>query len=95
LRYSLSPRAQADLNEIWKYTETHWSAAQAERYIRGIQTAIEAVAANPRRGRACDDIRPGYMKVVTGSHVVFYRLVDGGIDVVRVLHQRMDIDSQP
>ena len=30
-----------------------------------------------------------------GSHVVFYRETDDTIDVIRVLHQRMDIERHP
>ena len=47
-------------------------------------------ARDPRRGRPCDDVRAGYFRHPVGSHVVFYRRVAGGIDVVRILHQRMD-----
>ena len=88
--YVLSPRAQADLDDIWTFTTNRWSAAQAELYIRQIQSDIETVAALPEIGRACDEIRRGYRGYRTGSHLIFYRLTDGGIDVVRILHARMD-----
>jgi toxin ParE1/3/4 len=53
----------------------------------------ERAAANPRIGRACDEIRPGYRKLAAGSHILFYRVSAGGIiDVGRVLHERMDVD---
>ncbi len=91
--YVLSPRAQGDLDEIWDYTEQRWSAAQAERYIRQLQQGIEFVAADPRRGQACDDVRTGYCKYGDGSHVVFYRLTSNGIDVIRILHGSMDFDQ--
>jgi toxin ParE1/3/4 len=90
--YVLSPRAQADLDEIWDYTEQRWRAAQAERYIRQLQQGIELMAADPRRGQACDEIRTGYRKYGIGSHVIFYRLTADGIDVVRILHASMDFD---
>jgi toxin ParE1/3/4 len=92
-RYLLSPAAQADLEQIWDYTHDRWGVDQAEEYLRELQRAIERAATNPGIGRACDEIRPGYRKLVTGSHTLFYRVTAGGvIDVVRVLHQRMDID---
>jgi len=54
---------------------------------------LQRAAGNPRIGRACDEIRPGYRKLAAGSHMLFYRVsVEGVIDVVRVLHQRMDVD---
>ena len=88
--YVLSPRAQADLDDIWDYTEQRWSAAQAERYIRQLCQGIEYVASDPRRGDACDDIRVGYHKYTAGSHVIFFRITAAGIDVVRILHGSMD-----
>lgn len=88
--YVLSPRAQADLDEIWDYTERNWGKEQAEAYIRLIGAAVQARAASPERGKACDDVRKGYRKYPAGSHMIFFRLSDGGIDVVRILHRRMD-----
>jgi toxin ParE1/3/4 len=89
-RYTLAPRAQGDLDEIWNYTVRRWGIHQAEFYARQIGRDIEAVAAQPSMGRACPDIRAGYYRYPTGSHVLFYRLIAGGIDVVRILHERMD-----
>ena len=89
-RYVLSPRAQSDLDEIWNYTTRHWSVVQADRYILDLVGTIETAAANPRSGRACDEIRAGYFKLPSGSHVVFYKIVGEKIDVIRVLNQRMD-----
>ncbi|MBO0882516.1 MAG: type II toxin-antitoxin system RelE/ParE family toxin [Mycobacterium sp.] len=92
-RYLLSPAAQLDLEQIWDYTHDRWGVDQAEEYLRELQHAIERAAANPRIGRACDEIRPGYRKLAAASHTLFYRATaEGVIDVVRVLHQRMDID---
>jgi toxin ParE1/3/4 len=89
-KYTLSPRARGDLEEIWEYTVGRWGRTQAETYMRTIQEAIESVAIAPRRGRNCDEIRPGYFKFAVGSHIVFYRLTKSAVDVVRILHQRMD-----
>ena len=89
-RYVLSPRAQADVEDIWNYTAENWGEPQAERYIRQLQPAIQAISADPRKGQSCEDIRPGYRKYPVGSHVLFFRIVDGVVDVVRILHQRMD-----
>jgi toxin ParE1/3/4 len=92
-RYLLSPAAQADLEQIWDYTHDHWDTDQAEEYLRELQRAIERAAANPRIGRACDEIRPGYRSLATASHMLFYRIsAEGIVDVMRVPHQRMDID---
>jgi toxin ParE1/3/4 len=88
--FVLSPRAQSDLDEIWNYSRKTWGLEQAELYITLLGDAVMAAAENPARGRPCDDIRAGYRKLAAGSHVIFYRVVKSDIDVVRILHQRMD-----
>ena len=53
--------------------------------------AIERIAKDPDRGHASDEIRTGYRRYATGSHLVFYVVAqDGQVDVIRILHQRMD-----
>lgn len=92
-RYLLSPAARADLDEIWDYTCQRWGIEQAEDYLRQLQRSIERAADDPRIGETIDQVRPGYLKLASGSHVVFYRLTaDSAVDVIRILHQRMDID---
>ncbi len=91
-RLILSPRAQADLDEIWNYTAKHWGMEQAEVYVRQLETAIKSVAADPQLGRSCDGIRVGYKKYPAGSHVLFFCLTSAGIDVIRILHRHMDFN---
>ena len=88
-RYRLSPAAQRDLSLIWDYSEQRWGVRQAETYISEIRGAVERVADDPSRGHACDDIREGYRRYGIGSHLIFYREQTDGVDVIRVLHQRM------
>lgn len=90
--YLLSPAAQADLGQIWDYSVRTWGETQADRYVLDIRDACAALADGSRPGRAIDAIRPGYRKLAVASHFLFYRVTDTGlIDVVRILHQRMDV----
>lgn len=78
-RYVVSPAARVDLDQIWDYTCERWDAKQAEKYIREIQRAIERIT--------------DYRKHAVGSHTLYYRITDTDlINVVRILHQRMDVD---
>jgi toxin ParE1/3/4 len=92
-RYLLSPQAKSDLDEIWDFTVRTWGERQAEDYIRLLVGAIETVAENPRRGRACNEVRKGYLKYSAGSHVIFFRKIRSGIEVVRVLHGSIDFEQ--
>ncbi len=88
----LSPRAKLDLSEIWDYTFSQWGADQAEKYVRELWSAIENAAGDPTKSVDIDDVRRGYRKSRAGSHVIFFKFTDDGLDVVRILHQRMDFE---
>lgn len=91
-RFVLSPRARRDLDDIWAYSAQEWGVDRAERYLRRIAEAVDLIAETPELGRKCDYIREGYRKHPVGSHVLFYRLIEDGVDVVRILHQTRDFD---
>jgi toxin ParE1/3/4 len=91
-RAVLSPLARADIERIWDYAAEQWEVEQAESYIQQIGSAIAFLAEHPARGRRCDEIKVGYWKYRVGSHLLFYRVHSSEIDIVRVLHQRMDTD---
>ena len=91
--YVLSPRARGDLSAIWDCSAEHWGAAQADRYVRLIAAACSALAAGRVMGRSANAIRAGYFRHTVGAHVLFYRVRRrGGIEIVRILHQRMDVE---
>ncbi|WP_339621335.1 type II toxin-antitoxin system RelE/ParE family toxin [uncultured Salinibacterium sp.] len=89
-RYRFTLAAQQDLSAIWDYTQERWDGTRAELYLSELRAAIERIAADPQRGRACDEIREGYRRYSIGSHLVFYIERPDSVDVIRILHQRMD-----
>ncbi|WP_158805309.1 type II toxin-antitoxin system RelE/ParE family toxin [Acidisoma sp. L85] len=89
-RFTLTPRAQGDLSDIWDHTANRWGIDQAETYTRQLGVHVAMVAGNPALGRACPEVRMGYYKFQSGKHILFYRIMNNGIEVVRVLHERMD-----
>lgn len=93
--YVLSPAARSDLENIWNYTARTWGDGQAEIYVLSIRAALDGLAEGKLLARSAEDIRPGYRKYAVGSHFLFFRLTDAGvIDVIRILHQRMDVPSR-
>ena len=93
--YLLSRAAQADLDGIWDYTEQTWSAEQAELYPATIRDACLALATGRRTGKPAERFKPGYFMKAVGSHYIFYTVTeDGLIQVIRILHQRMDVASR-
>jgi toxin ParE1/3/4 len=86
-----SPAAQADMNGIWDYTAGRWGLDQADRYTDNIQDACHDLASGHRQGCPVD-VRPGYLKYLTGSHVIYFRNDGSQLEVVRILHGRMDVE---
>ena len=50
------------------------------------------LAEQPSKGRKCDDLRQGYIKYRTGRHDIYFCEIQTGIEIVRILHQKMDVD---
>jgi toxin ParE1/3/4 len=90
--FVLSPRAQTDLEDIWDYTADRWGLEQAETYTRQLWKHITAMVGKPSLGKECSEVRRGYWKYASGAHVLFYRVTPDGVDIVRILHERMDYE---
>jgi toxin ParE1/3/4 len=88
-----SPAAQADLAEIWDYTAERWGTTQADHDTDDLHAACDALAAGRRQGRPVD-VRPGYLKYLVGSHVIYFRERGDPLEIVRILHGRMDVSRQ-
>ena len=93
--FHLTGAAKSDLKDIGRYTQKQWGAAQRDQYLTMLDECFQDLAAHPLKGRDCSDIRAGYRKYGVGSHVIFYRQVaDDAIEVVRILHSRMDVERR-
>ena len=90
--YRISVKADADIEAIAAASVQQWGLAVAEKYIAGLHATFGTLAAFPDIGRDAGDIRVGYHRLETASHSVFYRKTEYGVLIVRVLHQRMDVE---
>ena len=94
-KYRISEQAISDLNKIWIYTFHKWSKEQADRYYDLIIAEIEFIADNDLIGKSAEQTRKNYRMSRIKSHLVFYRKGDDEIvEIVRILHQRMDIKNR-
>lgn len=92
--FILTQKARDDLPGIGHYTGKQWGKAQQRRYLTQLDSAFHDLADKPGLGRACDDIREGYFKYGVGKHVIFYRHTGKErVEIVRILHGRMDIEQ--
>ena len=87
--YRLSPRAKEDLESIWLYSLSEWGLNPADAYIDGFIVAFDLLANSPKAGVACEKIRSGYRKHSVIRHSIYYRETGYGIEIIRILHDRM------
>ena len=92
LSYSLSPEAKNDLLTIRAQTLNKWGIQQARKYIDALEKKCEELAQSPHIGRERSEIKSGYRSITEGKHVIFYRVGYSGVDILRILHGRMDIE---
>lgn len=93
--YRISKKAIEDLNDIWAYTFYKWSKEQADRYYDLIIKEIEFIADNFMTGKSVEQTRKNYRVTKVKSHLIFYRKVENEtVEIVRILHQRMDIKKR-
>ena len=94
--YKISAKAAEDLEDIWLYTFENWSLEQADRYLELIFNEIEYLSVNPSVGIDFGHVRKNYRRSKVKSHIVFYRYVESqsDIDIIRILHQRMDVETR-
>lgn len=92
--YRISEKAIEDLEQIWYYTFKQWSAKQADRYYKLIMDEIDYLSTDFESGRNMDHIKPGYRVSKVKSHLIIYRKgKDEILEVVRILHEMMDVPN--
>ena len=92
-RFSLTTQAIEDLREIGRYTQKRWGQDHRRHYLALLDRCFHTLAENPNQGQRCDEIRSGYRKFPSGQHIVFYcEQNTGGIEIIRVLHERMNLE---
>lgn len=87
--FILRRRAEADLEEVGDYTLEQWGDAKLVKYVTMLNDAFRALAADPNLGRSADDVRTGYFRHHVGSHMVYFRRKKAGVEIVRILHEKM------
>ena len=91
--YRLSPLAEDDLYKIISTTINSWGNEQAKEYAQNIDAALIKLAQYPDFGRERNEVYNGAKSFPVEKHIVFYQVSDNGIDVARILHQRMDLSK--
>ena len=95
-KYHLTNKAVEDLNNIWLYTFDNWSEKQADSYYNDLVAAFQNIAEKPvSLDREYPEIRQGLYAHHCRKHLVFYQLIeDEEVEIIRILYERMDIETK-
>lgn len=88
-KYRVTRAARRDLVEIARYTLDRWGDGQRVKYLSQLDDRFDRLAADPEHGIASEHLKPGYWRCHEGRHVIFYKITERGVDIIRVLHDRM------
>ena len=91
-RVSKTVRAEEDLLDIWLYIARDNPVA-ADRFLDTIEEKCAVLAGFPKMGKSRPELASGGRSFPIESYVVFYQIVESGIEVVRVLSGFRDIDA--
>ncbi len=93
--YKISSKAKDDLLEIGRFTQKEWGTIKRNHYLKQLDDCFTQIAENPQLGIKIDFITGGYRKFPQGSHLIFYKLSDSDtVEIIRVLHKSMDVESK-
>jgi toxin ParE1/3/4 len=88
----LTPRANADLGEIWMFVAAD-NPAQADDFIDLIDEKFQNLSRQPGLGRRREELAAGLRSFPVGRYVIFYLQVQDCLRIVRVLHGARDVDA--
>lgn len=90
-KYILSPEAKKSLRQIGNYTLKNYGTEQKKKYLKMLRDSMQKAANAPEaNGTARDEIKAGYYSIFAGKHTIYYRIKPTHIDIIDVLHQRME-----
>lgn len=102
-RFRISAPARGDLEQILTTSLERWGEARRSRYTALLAAALRTIARAPTGATTRDraELAPGmrsmHVRHTRGArgvkdpvHVIFYRVRPDVVEVVRVLHERME-----
>ena len=92
LKLVISDEAVTDLIDLWTYIAED-SPERADQFVEQIQEKCETLAETPMMGRERSELLPGMRSFPIGRYLIFYRIVEETLQVVRVLSGYRDLDA--
>lgn len=93
-RIRLRPKALADIAEIRRYTRKAWGQAQARSYLTELNDRFRAIADGSALSVTINAEGRSFRRCRFQEHLIFFEETSNAVEIVRVLHPRMNIAAQ-
>jgi toxin ParE1/3/4 len=91
-QYAIAKAASQDLDEILEYFLT-LNIEAGERFVQLFNRKCQNLVQFPKIGRIYDHIAPSLRGVPLNGYIIFYRIVDDGLIIVRVVSGYRNLKS--
>lgn len=83
--------ARKQVRDIIAHSHKTYGPMTAQIYVQSMQNILSHLDKNPGTGRKRDELGPDIVSFPSGSHMICYRVIPVGIEVLAVIHQRDDV----
>jgi toxin ParE1/3/4 len=92
IRSIISRTASRDLAEIVDYF-ADINIEAGERFVQEFEKKCKNLVNFPNMGRSYEDIAPLLRGIPVDGHMIFYKMIDDEITIVRVVNGKRDLKS--
>lgn len=89
IRVHYTQAAAKDLEEIAAYTRRKWGPRQCGIYLEALEQSCEEFLPQNVAATLPVPRLPEFRRWRCWHHIIYFRLTEDGIELVRVLHERM------
>jgi toxin ParE1/3/4 len=86
----LSVEAEVDVLEITGFISSG-DEAVVRKFVGRLTEVLDSLAEHPEMGKRRDDLREGLRSISFNPYLVFYKVKDDEVEIVRIIHGARDI----
>lgn len=90
---TLTIPARRDLRSIRRHSIEMWGRDPAEAYLSLLRSTAESLGGFPERGWLVDGECTNLSQDAIGSHIIYYRVSEEEVEILRILHERTDTSA--
>lgn len=84
-------QADIDLLDIWLYIARD-NIERADRLLTQLDERCQILSQYPEAGKKRDELVKGVRSLTAGEYLIFYRIRESRIEILRILHGARDIE---